>query len=846
MTASDLNAPAWPDPELRKRHMIDLLCRDYEEHWQAGHQPDIRNFLQKVDADLHQDLLPELVAAEWELRTLAGQRPTPDEYISRYPQLANLLLELEATDFQTQESTSLSATITWPQPGEEFCGYKIIRELGRGAMGTVFLAEVPVIGHQVALKILEISLRESYVAVSRFEREAKLLSKLDHPAIVPLYSYGESHGLRYLVMKAINGVSLAAIISGTEPEGFALKTIREQNHEARTELLRAIARQLTEALQAVHTAEVLHRDIKPSNILLSNSGQVFLTDFSLARIESAGFEITRSDEFVGTLRYCSPESLDGVYSKQGDIYSLGLVLFELFSLTTPFAANSRRELLNKKLSGVLPEMASHASGIPKLMLQMLQRMTAYDAADRYQSANEVLEALELSHHEKTILATPGHRQLITAVGLILLVVTAGLLLTATFQDGNSASEQRSVFKTKMANVETKTPQANSNAALEKPSTLFALGSDLRRSEPGENGWLIPERQFELPRRTAVTLVSLSEDGTHVIFVMMGASVFMGPFDAERLPIINRPYQSEIVAADQSVSGDLIMLINRDSGRPPGSNQRVADLSSAQFFIEVFNKQREKWTRISGPLFHLTHGMPNFIPGPHPNNKRKILVPEPDSPIIFHPHTAGYQHVRWPEGPLAAISCYFNEGIVALQDGRVLIFPLGYQDLEGTQAPDRTVETTVLDCQSIQLSSDGRFAIVVGRTQACIVAIKEAALLATFDVDHFENPKLACSADERWLAFFDSKQVQIFDLTVLKWHTEPQRSNSKLLMAIPMSDALLTVEQSGLVQHTPMHPEASNMAQKSPFEKISAATFSVDQRRLALATQQGQVLFLRVP
>lgn len=221
MTASDLNAPAWSDPRLRKRHMIDLLCRDYEELWQAGHQPDIRNFLQKVNADLHQDLLPELVAAEWELRTLAGQRPTPDEYISRYPQLANLLLELDATDFQTQESTSLSVTITWPQPGEEFCGYKIIRELGRGAMGTVFLAEVPVIGHQVALKILEISLRESHVAVSRFEREAKLLSKLDHPAIVPLYSYGESQGLRYLVMKAINGVSLAAVISGTEPEGFA-------------------------------------------------------------------------------------------------------------------------------------------------------------------------------------------------------------------------------------------------------------------------------------------------------------------------------------------------------------------------------------------------------------------------------------------------------------------------------------------------------------------------------------------------------------------------------------------------------------------------------------------------
>jgi hypothetical protein len=76
MTANDLNAPAWSDPRLRKRYMIDLLCRDYEELWQAGHQPDLCNFVRNIDADLHEDLLPELVAAEWELRTLAGQRPS--------------------------------------------------------------------------------------------------------------------------------------------------------------------------------------------------------------------------------------------------------------------------------------------------------------------------------------------------------------------------------------------------------------------------------------------------------------------------------------------------------------------------------------------------------------------------------------------------------------------------------------------------------------------------------------------------------------------------------------------------------------------------------------------------
>jgi serine/threonine-protein kinase len=137
-------------------------------------------------------------------------------------------------------------------------------------MGTVFLAEVPVIGHQVALKVLEISLRESHVAISRFEREAKLLSKLDHPGIVPLYSYGESQGLRYLVMKAINGVTQSSAISCAEPTDDIVCRIHAPNDSARHDLLLSIARQLTAALQFVHAADVVHRDIKPSNILLTN------------------------------------------------------------------------------------------------------------------------------------------------------------------------------------------------------------------------------------------------------------------------------------------------------------------------------------------------------------------------------------------------------------------------------------------------------------------------------------------------------------------------------------------------------------------------------------------------
>ena len=472
MSRSNADAPIWSDPSLRQRRTIDLLCRDFEEQWQSGQKPDINSFLQSVDQELHHDLLPELVAAEWELKILAGESPVRADYADRFPQLSSLLTELEATDFLTHESSVQSDVRSLPQGGEEFCGYHILRELGRGAMGTVFLAEVPVIGHQVALKILESNLRESHIAVTRFEREAKLLSTLDHPGLVPLYSYGESQGLRYLVMKAINGVSLSSAISSTEPLEDIVRKIRTPEDSDRHDLLLSISRQLVEALQAVHAADVLHRDIKPSNILLTNSGQVFLTDFSLAKVESTGFDITRSDEFVGTLRYCAPESLDGVYSQQGDIYSLGLVLFELFSLTTPFQAKTRRELLNKKLSGAVPEMGSHTGSIPRSVLQILQRMTAYDSASRYESASEVLQALELNRDSIAVQKKSGGRRLILAASLILMIV-ASLLSRTLFQRIYTTSEKEPLSTTEVVRIEKK------DAVAPPPESVHFVCSRLR-------------------------------------------------------------------------------------------------------------------------------------------------------------------------------------------------------------------------------------------------------------------------------------------------------------------------------------------------------------------------------
>ena len=844
---SELVASVWNDPRFQSRRTIDLLCRDFENQWQSGSRLQIETFLQLADESSRNDLLPELVAAEWELRSLANENPQRSDYFIRFPQLADLLEELESTDFQNPESVSRLLPRPLPEVGEEFCGYRIVKELGRGAMGTVFLAEVPVIGHQVALKLLEANLHASHTAVARFEREAKLLSRLEHPGLVPLYSYGESNGLRYLVMKAINGVSLSTVIAGkeyaeTESDGSIVNTIRSLNAAGRTELLLSIARQLAEALQAVHAAGVLHRDIKPSNILLTSAGQVFLTDFSLAKVESSDFDITRSDEFVGTLRYCAPESLDGVYSKQGDIYSLGLVLFELFSLATPFECNSRRELLNRKMSGVIPELAIHASSIPAPVLPILRRMMQYDSAARYQSADEVAEDLNQCQHGNIQSAQWKLSTVKYVLLSTLLMIVVALVWSSVFNRKDTATDVTA------APTDDSAFPAKTNTAGKQPSSFanYAVGYDAPLPPSDAEGWLIRERYFELPKKKVpASLVSISGDGTYLMVVTDGTSLFMGPVGAPRLPLAAERPHSRIVAIDQSETGDLVSLINQDFGRPQ-SNEEGSELRHFEYFVETFNQQRAMWVRIPGPFFRFASGMPYYISGPSQNNKRELLISDAEFPVIWQPMVGGYMTVPWPEGPRAAISCFFHDGAAAMQDGKVVLFEMGFQEGKTERDPSRTIETSVRDCRAMRHSSDGRFVVVVGASEASVISTKEASLLATVDVSDLSDSQISFSQDGRWLAFANSHHVRIFDLATMEWHCEPLQFDDRLLLAIPLSDSLLTVDESGRVRQSSTDGGELKITHEFQTAEITAAMFSIKPRRLVLATTDAKVLTFRVP
>ncbi len=203
-------------------------------------------------------------------------------------------------------------------------------------------------------------------------------------------------------------------------------------------------------------------------------------------------------------------------------------------------------------------------------------------------------------------------------------------------------------------------------------------------------------------------------------------------------------------------------------------------------------------------------------------------------------------VSWPEGSRAAISCYFNNGAATMQDGKVVLFPLTYRNLQGDQDAPRTIETTVTDCRMMRHSSEGRFVIVVGKSEACVISTAEAKLLANVDLSDLSDPEPAFSKDGRWLAFNAAHQVRIFDLARMAWHGEPLQFDDRLLLSTPLPDSLLTVEESGRVRQTSLVDGKSEIIHEFQAAKLTAATFCSRPRRLVLATTDASVLIFQMP
>ncbi len=267
--------------------------------------------------------------------------------------------------------------------------YSIERELGRGAMATVFLAKYLRHGRDVAIKLLQPEITTSLTA-ERFLREIQITAKLQHPNILTLFDSGAQDGLCYYVMPHVEGESLRDRLLWE-------KTLSVDGAVQ-------VAVEVVSALAYAHSRGVVHRDIKPENILFS-AGHAIVADFGIARAVSEGQRnITAVGIPLGTPPYMSPEQAQGQdnIDHRSDIYAVGCMLFEMVAGRPPFVGVSVGKVIMQHLTAAPPPIRSLRADAPEALEQILNRSLVKDRAGRYQSADEMLEALRLVAAAETL------------------------------------------------------------------------------------------------------------------------------------------------------------------------------------------------------------------------------------------------------------------------------------------------------------------------------------------------------------------------------------------------------------------------------------------------------------
>jgi serine/threonine protein kinase len=271
--------------------------------------------------------------------------------------------------------------------GENVGSYRVIEKLGQGGMATVFKAYHPALDRFVAIKVLHPAFKEDPHFLERFKREARVVARLEHPNIIPIYDFAEHEGQPYLVMKYIEGETLKARLQRSPlMKNEAYKTIRA----------------VGAALNYAHGKGILHRDVKPSNIMIAKDGEVFLADFGLARMAEAGASTLTGDMLMGTPQYISPEQASGEKNLTActDIYSFGIVLYEIVVGRVPYNADTPFSIIHDHIYTPLPLPSEVNPKVPLGIQQVLLKALAKNPEDRYKSGNELVDAFFAAIDEK--------------------------------------------------------------------------------------------------------------------------------------------------------------------------------------------------------------------------------------------------------------------------------------------------------------------------------------------------------------------------------------------------------------------------------------------------------------
>ena len=266
-------------------------------------------------------------------------------------------------------------------PGEQVGPYRIMEQLGQGGMATVFKAYHPALDRYVAIKVLHQAFLEDPNFHARFQREARVVAKLEHPNIVPIHDYAEHEKRPYLVMKFIEGETLKA---------------RLQSGPLSPDEIERIIEAVGAALHYAHKQGILHRDIKPSNVILSKDGQIYLADFGLARIAQSGESTLTSDVILGTPQYISPEQAMAKkdLDEGTDIYSFGVMIYEMVVGCVPFSADTPFSVIHDHIYTPLPLPSSINPKVSPAVERVLLKALAKDRPDRYADIASMVQAFK--------------------------------------------------------------------------------------------------------------------------------------------------------------------------------------------------------------------------------------------------------------------------------------------------------------------------------------------------------------------------------------------------------------------------------------------------------------------
>jgi serine/threonine-protein kinase len=294
--------------------------------------------------------------------------------------------------------------------------YQVVREIGRGGMGVVFLARDIALHRLVAIKVLQYEFASSEEHRERFRREARMTARLSHPNIVPVHTFGEVDEFVYIVMKYVHGQSLA-------------ERMRRERVLSADEVQRTL-RDLALALDSAHQDGVVHRDLKAENILLEGaSGRAMLTDFGVALLRSLDPVRADSSRAFGTPHYMSPEQAAGELDLDGrsDLYSVGVLGYYMLTGRLPFEAHSFEALAAKHIAESHVPLATLAPNAPAELCAVIERCLAKDRTHRFRTGRELADALEAIKPKRRWLSRAAH-----ATGLLFRTrVAAELALFAT-------------------------------------------------------------------------------------------------------------------------------------------------------------------------------------------------------------------------------------------------------------------------------------------------------------------------------------------------------------------------------------------------------------------------------